>query len=213
MSTQNQVSLKLIIDKKGQRILYGEADKKFVDFLFTILSLPVGTVIRLLSTEGMVGPLGKLYSSVDALNINYFEPNQHKDNLLKPTVPTTTRSQVGNLLKIESSASTIYYLCNRAGGSCANYSATCGTRCPTCNSLINRTLYHVAGTGEVKPIEGGYVKGMVSYMVMDDLTVKPMSSMSKISVLNDLNVEDVAQIEEKLIYLGMNEVYYIHYIV
>jgi len=43
-----KVSLKLFIDKKRQRVLYAEADKDFVDFLFSIFTLPLGVVTRLL---------------------------------------------------------------------------------------------------------------------------------------------------------------------
>jgi hypothetical protein len=36
-----KVSLKLVVDKKNQRVLFAEADKEFVDFLLSIFSLPV----------------------------------------------------------------------------------------------------------------------------------------------------------------------------
>lgn len=58
---------------------------------------------------------------------------------------------------------------------------------------------YVYGANEERPTETGYVKENVMYMVMDDLTVKPMSSIYTISVLNAFKV-DVAQIEEKVIY-------------
>ncbi|XVF83481.1 hypothetical protein PTKIN_Ptkin16aG0491300 [Pterospermum kingtungense] len=37
------VSLKLLVDSTNQRVLFAEAGKDFADFLFNILSLPVGT--------------------------------------------------------------------------------------------------------------------------------------------------------------------------
>lgn len=61
----NTVSLKLLIDTKGHKVLFAEAGKDFVDFIFTLLALPVGTVIRLLSKDNMVSSLGKLYDSLD----------------------------------------------------------------------------------------------------------------------------------------------------
>lgn len=69
MATPNSstVSLKLLIDSKHQRVLFAEAGKDFVDFLFTLLSLPIATVIRLLSKDGMVGSFGKVYESVENL--------------------------------------------------------------------------------------------------------------------------------------------------
>ncbi|PQQ00084.1 hypothetical protein Pyn_28387 [Prunus yedoensis var. nudiflora] len=62
MATSNtrSESLKLLIDTKGGKVLFAEASKNVVDFLFTLLSLLVGTVIKLLSKDGVVGSLGKL---------------------------------------------------------------------------------------------------------------------------------------------------------
>ena len=81
------VSLKLLIDSKRQKVLFAEAGKDFVDFLFILLSLPVGTVVRLLSTEGVVGSFGKLYQSVEKLDSTYMQPQLNKDILLKPKSP------------------------------------------------------------------------------------------------------------------------------
>ncbi|GJX53722.1 DUF674 family protein [Tanacetum coccineum] len=47
-SDSTKVTLKLLIDTKSKEVLFSEANKEFVDFLFNILSLPVGTVIKLL---------------------------------------------------------------------------------------------------------------------------------------------------------------------
>ncbi|CAL8155979.1 unnamed protein product [Prunus armeniaca] len=78
------VRLKLLIDKKHKKVLFAKASKDFVDFLFTLLSLPVGIVIRLLSKKRMVGCLGKLYGNLENLNDTYLQPNLNKDVLLKP---------------------------------------------------------------------------------------------------------------------------------
>ncbi|PON75319.1 hypothetical protein PanWU01x14_042860 [Parasponia andersonii] len=53
---------------------------------------------------------------------------------------------------------------------------------------------------------GGYVKGVVTYMVMDDLGVKPMSTTSSVSILKKLNVKDVGVLEERTVKLGLNEI-------
>ncbi|KAG6415134.1 hypothetical protein SASPL_122536 [Salvia splendens] len=53
--SDSKVSMKLLIDTQGKRVLFAEAGKDCVDFLFHILSLPVATII------GMVGSLPNLY--------------------------------------------------------------------------------------------------------------------------------------------------------
>ncbi|XVF83475.1 hypothetical protein PTKIN_Ptkin16aG0490700 [Pterospermum kingtungense] len=67
------ISLKLFIDPKSHRVLFAEAGKEFVDFLFLIQALPVGTVTSLLTKQEMAGCLGNLYhwtgivESIDAV--------------------------------------------------------------------------------------------------------------------------------------------------
>lgn len=82
------MSLKLLIDSKAKKVLFGEAGKDFVDFLFQIMSLPIGTVIRLVTEKEMVGCLGHLYKSIYAQSSDYFQPNVDKDALLKPNTNT-----------------------------------------------------------------------------------------------------------------------------
>lgn len=52
----------------------------------------------------------------------------------------------------------------------------------------------------------GYVKGVVTYMVMDDLVVNPMSTLSSTTLLNKFNVTDLNRLDEKVIEFDMNEV-------
>ncbi|XVF23803.1 hypothetical protein REPUB_Repub13aG0070400 [Reevesia pubescens] len=93
-----KVNLKLLVDVRGQRVLFGEAGKDFVDFLFNIMSLPVATVVRLLNKEGMVGSLGNLYQSIENLSDVYMQPFQDKEALLKPKVLTSGGTNLPQLL-------------------------------------------------------------------------------------------------------------------
>ncbi|CAN1269331.1 hypothetical protein LINPERPRIM_LOCUS13546 [Linum perenne] len=42
-------------------------------------------------------------------------------------------------------------------------------------------------------------------MVMDNLEVKPMSTISSITLLNKFNIQQVGALEEKVVELGMDE--------
>ncbi|XP_050249236.1 uncharacterized protein LOC126696561 [Quercus robur] len=203
------VSLKLLIDSKGQRVLFAEAGKEFVDFLITILALPIGTVIRLLKKQGMVGCLQNFYESIESLSDTYLQPKQNKDSLLKPKVYISGGGVVPlQLPNIESSTSRKFYRCVQGH---AYVSDDRTTSCPSCTrSSITMTseLIYVdsrSGNNSGSSSEGGYVKGVVTYMVMDDLVVKPMSTISSITLLNNFNVKDVGALEEKVVDLGMEE--------
>ncbi|KAG5022579.1 hypothetical protein JHK82_018489 [Glycine max] len=71
-STQEeQISLKLLVYKKTNKVILAEAGKDFVDVLFCFLTMPLGTIARLVQTSdlgpGGVGCLSSLYGSVTNL--------------------------------------------------------------------------------------------------------------------------------------------------
>ncbi|KAM5585219.1 hypothetical protein ABKV19_004555 [Rosa sericea] len=229
--SKSTVSLKLLIDTKRQKVLFAEAGKDFVDFLFTLLSLPVGTVIRLLSKDGMVGSFGKLYDSVENLDLTYMEPKLNKDILLKPKAPVAGPNILGllDLANVDEPAARnkVFYMCskrnnhnniNRRGQcNCSGSEPTAHLyvtedpieQCPECNHHMCSQATYV---GQPKTTvaasrfgAAGYVKGLVTYIIMDDLEVKPMSTISSITLLNRFNVKDVGTLEEKVVDLGMNE--------
>ena len=59
-----------------------------------------------------------------------------------------------------------------------------------------------ASTGGAK----GFVQGVVTYTVLDDLTVTPMSTISGITLLNTFAVKDLGDLHETTVQLGYNEV-------
>ena len=220
-----QLSLKLLTDTKTKKVLFAEAGKDVVDFLFSLLSLPVGSIIKLLTKEKMVGCIVNLYKSVENLDDTYIQSNQNKNLLLNP--PTASSSPLKNTLfltePVEASSTTVvkkFYRCDYAMSSdnCIIYTDVPGTRWPNCNELMGVELRYVApdvataataataaaGGGE----SGGFVKGvgMVTYSVTDDLTVKPLSIISCIALLNKLRVKEVGSLEECTVILGMKEV-------
>ncbi|CAA0840186.1 Unknown protein [Striga hermonthica] len=205
----SSISLKLLIDTRAKRVLFAEAGKDCVDFLFYILSLPVAKLIDLVGKQGMVGSIANLYESIENLNDSYVQADQAKDTLLKPSY---TASSAVPLLALEDSSSGAgrkkFYRCSY-GSSCMNYvSDGPNATCPYCKQLMSRDLTYVAPP-VVKSVssgaEGGFVKGVVTYMVMDDLSVSPMSTISSITLLNKFNVKEVGALEEKVVSFGMTE--------
>ncbi|KAJ1400192.1 hypothetical protein SESBI_29752 [Sesbania bispinosa] len=206
-STSSKVTLKLLIDTKNQKVLFAEASKAVIDFLFNLLRLPVGTVVRLLSKNGMVGSIGNLYQSVENLNENYMQPNLHKDALLKPSsieisglLPSNTYS--GN---VHDDFGTKFYMCL---GRC-NSNVTCDNKTVCQCGRVMATEVRYVGKKvtdqENISLKSGFVKEIVTFMVMDDLVVEPMSTISSITLLNKFNVKEVGTLQEKVVELGMPE--------
>ncbi|XP_022011477.1 uncharacterized protein LOC110911182 [Helianthus annuus] len=174
----SKVTLKLFINKKEQRVLFAEASKDFIDFLFSLLVLPVGTVIKLSGNQHTLDGLAKLYESVSDLDNDYIQPNKNKDIILKPTssvlffspheVPLLPAEAFSKPSRDDDSYEDGYY-------------------------------YHPARRNAR---ERGFVMGLVKYMVMDDLGVSPMPTFS--TLLNKF-IKDLDALEEKVINIGMNE--------
>ncbi|XLT10700.1 hypothetical protein HN51_056493 [Arachis hypogaea] len=129
-STKTSLSMKLLIDTKGKKVLFAEASKEVVDFLFTLLQLPLATVVKLLTKEVAVGCLGNLYSSVENLNHIYMQSNLSKDLLLSPTVLGPTSPSISCLLPSAAGMITPkLYGCNNSNCNTISdlYNSFCGT--------------------------------------------------------------------------------------
>ncbi|KAK7357968.1 hypothetical protein VNO80_17266 [Phaseolus coccineus] len=209
-SSSSKLTLKLLIDTNRDKVLFAEASKAVVDFLFNLLRLPIGTVIRILNKDHMVGSLGNLYQSVENLDEAYMQPNQQKDLLLKPSAAISS-SQISGLLppiddsSCNFSATALFYRCPSHSSH-----VTCDSRtpCPVqqCGKKMDSKVSFVGGDAKESFADrGGFGKEVVTYMVIDDLVIQPLSSISSITLLNKFNVSEVGALKEKVVVLDMNQ--------
>ncbi|KAF7131599.1 hypothetical protein RHSIM_Rhsim09G0160000 [Rhododendron simsii] len=205
-SSKEVITLKLLVDTKNNRVLFAEAGKDFVNFLVTLLSLPVSTVVCLLTTKNMVGSLGNLYDSIENLSDTYMQPNQSKEVLLKPKVAVHSTEAYLLLTDDDSPAPAVnkMYKC----GNCHRFvTDDPKATCPSCLSTMSTEVTFVPSKVANSDLsgEGGYVKGAVTYMVMDDLVVMPMSTISGFALLSKFIATNVQSLEEKVVSFGMDE--------
>ncbi|XP_048140258.1 uncharacterized protein LOC125316291 [Rhodamnia argentea] len=99
-----------------------------------------------------------------------------------------------------------YYGCSyRVHANCSNYLAKEGSAiCPQCSYSMGQPVTLVKPAAELDA-KAGFVLGEVMYMVTDDLEVKPMSTISSITLLKKFNAEEIEHLEEKVVSLGMDE--------
>ncbi|KAF3337471.1 hypothetical protein FCM35_KLT18058 [Carex littledalei] len=211
----NELTLKLLIDKKTNKVLFGEASKDVVDFIFSLLALPLGAVTKLLTKDAMVGSIGEVYHSLGKLNETYILSNDKVSSLVNPALASTSNTKPNFLLpqstQEDTKDRTIYRCASSHYGSCGYVSEAYGVSCPNGHGSMNVVAKFV----EPKPVassvvgvgsEGkGYVKGVVTYSVMDDLTVVPMSTISSITLLNKFQIKDLGSLEEKTVSIGFEE--------
>lgn len=246
------MQLKLLIDKKEQKVLFAEAGKDFVDFVFTLVSLPFATAVKLLKRHNehadMAGSLATIYQSIENFDVAYLQPNVKKDTLLAPffdvkphpllsgnwahsgLAPVAKRMYAcGSPPPAVNNSSNIFsfYALNISNGGsfkcCPHVTEDPRNCCPGCNKFMTREINYVPSLA-AKLIEGssstssttscgsdnagGCVKGLVRYLVMDDLEVKTMSTISSLSMLSTFNVKAISDLEEKTVSLGLDEVNY-----
>ncbi|PNX74767.1 DUF674 family protein [Trifolium pratense] len=85
----DKVTLRVLVDKEKNKVVYAEAGKDFVDVLFSFLTLPLGTIARLVAKESNIeavrfGSISSLYQSVSDLDEQYLWSKTCKDMLLMP---------------------------------------------------------------------------------------------------------------------------------
>ncbi|KAL1295646.1 hypothetical protein HN51_056501 [Arachis hypogaea] len=207
----SNLSLKLLLDSKNKKVLFAEASKEVVDFLFTLLQLPLATVIKLLTKEAVVGCLGNLYSSVENLNHVYMQPNLSKDLILNPAILGSSPSISGLLPSAAINHSNMTPKLFRCSQSCSYtvtdvYDSICAAcRTGRMTAKVNYIKGEAPATAAPNKSNNGFVKEVITYMIMDNLLIQPMSTISGITMLNQFNVKDVGVLKETVVQLGMKE--------
>jgi hypothetical protein len=208
------MSMNLLVDTKSNRVLYAEAGKDVVDFLFLLLTLPLGRADRLLRTvDGSVGSIGNLYASVEGLEAKYICLANAKDALLTPAGLCESGKLVELLNAMAPAVTTQIFWCSSnlsSYPSCRNYvTMASGTPCGYCGAKMTTPLNLVGPIGGgVTPAvaAAGFVQQIVTYTVMDDLKVSHTPTISGITLLNTFGITDIRSLQEKTVQLGYAEV-------
>ncbi|PWA79500.1 hypothetical protein CTI12_AA205280 [Artemisia annua] len=87
------VQLNVFIDKQKNKVMFAEADEEFVEILFSLLILPLGTIAKLLAKHAdpmdiKVGSFTSLYQSVAQLDVKHFTNEYVKNALVNPVNST-----------------------------------------------------------------------------------------------------------------------------
>ncbi|ONM29961.1 uncharacterized protein [Zea mays] len=215
------LSMKLLIDRRTQRVLFAEASKDVVDFLFSLLTLPVATAVKLVGKDALVGCVCNLYASVEKLDSVYLQAGVAKEALLCPKVVLPAANTNSSLLRLPEppvvEPNNMYRCTGNTYGMCRTYiTDEYGKMCPHCRCSMTTAAQYLlsargscGGSGQVaapKSAAGGFVQGIVvTYTVQDDLTVTPVSSISSVSLLSTFSVRDIYDLQEKTVQLGYNE--------
>ncbi|GJN05761.1 hypothetical protein PR202_ga23425 [Eleusine coracana subsp. coracana] len=155
---------------------------------------------------------------VEELDETYVHSDQAKNALLAP-VGGYAGGKLLQLPEPQEPASLELYRCSYddvddSTECLTNLSKVIGTRCQGCGSSMTTKMKLVDSSsgsgGVVAPATStlaaaGFMQGIVTYTVMDDLKVAPMSTISGITLLNTFGITDIGMLQEKTVQLGYAE--------
>ncbi|XP_009611659.1 uncharacterized protein [Nicotiana tomentosiformis] len=201
----NSMSLKLIVSKSKQKVLYAEAGVKLVDFLFSFLAFPLGAVVKLLGGNSRLGCIDNLYKGAANLSSeNYIKSEECKNRLLSPKLFPYSGFD-SHILRVEEECRKYRYdgfgglellrNTNKIEGSSIEYEEEA--------SNLPIILDPKSPSGET--IKGeGYLKGPATFMILDNLLVTQFSPTSIITLLNQMKVS-TGDLEERTVFIGEYE--------
>ncbi|GMN23898.1 hypothetical protein TIFTF001_000316 [Ficus carica] len=193
----DSISLKVLVDKKMNRVIYAESDEDFVDIIFSFLTTLIGTIVRLTSNQSptlRMGSLNNLYTSVENMDAKYFRFQGRKAMLLSPRNWAESLCKKLKLNIDGDAAATKHFLCRTLNCShrllCHYEDAICN-----CGSLMKRKIN--LSEKESKDHGGVFVKERTRFIISDDLQVMPVSTMACFSLFSKYGITDGSAIEER----------------
>ncbi|XBI15852.1 hypothetical protein VPH35_058201 [Triticum aestivum] len=201
MATTNELSMKLLIDTKSQKVCFAEAGSDVVEFLSGLLSLPLGTVTTLPTKERMVGSIGNVVGSMEKLDANY----KSKELRLSPEVGPATLSRLQQLLspQLSNGNGSLFTRRNTRNSGAYNEHSS---------EYVAAMLAAAGANLNVAPAAAAptTVLPTSTYTVGDDLSVTPASFFTTIPMLGitrfaQCGVKDFSVMQEKTVKIGKEE--------
>jgi hypothetical protein len=192
------VAVKLFVDKENQKVLFAESDKDSVDVLFSFLTMPLGTIVRILGKQSGVGCLDELYKSVESLSIDHFQTEACKTLLLRPH--NAAARQCERLkVRVDDTNPRAIYLCSNTECLAVTFSSVpdvvCIHKCKPygCNGRHSRHMELPENDNAVVGFAdgGGFVQSGLKFIITDDLQVSPASTSLVFSMLDNFGLNEM----------------------
>ncbi|XP_019232440.1 PREDICTED: uncharacterized protein LOC109213138 [Nicotiana attenuata] len=198
---ESKILLKLLVDKKKDQVVAAEAKVDFMDILVSLLTLLLGTIIRLIKAEaGVVGCMNNLYQSVENLSEEDLFIEQCKTMLLNPRNPYP-KYCMRLKMHVDDTVFEKYYECS----DCSKHSYFMNVAC-SCEGKFTKEKFLKNSVENTVGDEYVFLKGGISFLITDDLQVKCASPSSLVQILSNVGLSDMNQVEEMHVEVGKNEV-------
>ncbi|XP_012844356.1 PREDICTED: uncharacterized protein LOC105964378 [Erythranthe guttata] len=206
-------SLRVFLHKQKTKVLFAEVESDFADVLLSFLTLPLGTIVRVLKKhygEGQethvvnIGSLTNLYDSLSNLDGVYFWTEGCKEVLLNPT--SSFRDECRKLkLDISETQPTEHFTCPLP-----KCYASCNMDClsvyyDTSECNCGRKRVRKIGPQAINRAGGIFTVDIASFIISDDLRVFPNST-GFIHTLRNLGITDMDLGELRIVTFGFSEI-------
>ncbi|CAN6696078.1 unnamed protein product [Malus baccata var. baccata] len=194
---KNVITLKALVDRGSNKVIFVESDSDFIDVLFSFLTMPMGRIVRLAedSVPVEIGCMRNLYQSIEKFDVRNFWSNECREMLLLPC--NSADLQCKNLkLKIDNDRPTEYFRCDV----CFSLSYYEWIFCPTCSSFLDLEILV-----DNPQVGGVFVKWRPRLIITDDLQVISPVSAASICLFSKLGVTDSKTTEELTFNMGVQE--------
>ncbi|KAL7128790.1 hypothetical protein ABFS83_13G017900 [Erythranthe nasuta] len=171
-SNSKKMVLKVVLQKSTNKILFAQSDEGFVDFLCSLLAIPLGGAECLLGGKSRLTSVDNIYNSIADIHNNYLVCGGNmKDRLMKPKLPHgyITKNPILPITEEDYSRTECY---------------------PSFGTIIFDSVKFSREQGE-------YMRGSKMYKITDDLTVTPLCMTAIISDLKELKIplSDIKELE------------------
>ncbi|KAL6143475.1 hypothetical protein ACLB2K_054170 [Fragaria x ananassa] len=203
---EENISLKALVDRGRNRVIFVEADNDFIDVLFSFLTIPMGRIVRLARDHSIpleMGCMNKLYQSIEKLDVQVFRSNACRDMLLLPYSAANCYCKNLKLKIVDDAEPTRFMCCAYYNHSWLSYYAnvTCGFN--SCSYPINSELHLSVDDSQVGEV---FVKEGARVIITDDLQVIPPLSAASISLFTKLGATNSNTTEELTFSIGVEQV-------
>ena len=206
-----------MVDMEKTWVVAAEASGDFIDTLFGFLTLPLGTLIRLVSNKqkhdqpaevGCMTCINNLYQSVENSDSEVFWNKICKQMLLHPRNPCESLCQ--NLeLNVDDTEPTKYFTCSSScgvGWDPFSLSSFEGASCCSCGKLMNKKVKLLEDPSEKTHRDGIFVKGKAKYLVLNDFKVLRSSPSNFVKELIPRGYRDFGKLTEISLNVGLTKV-------
>ncbi|XP_028783527.1 uncharacterized protein LOC114739711 [Neltuma alba] len=202
--------LRLLVDRERNRVVVAEASGDFVNALLSFLTLPLGTIIRLLSNKQKqqpieVGCINNLYQSVQNFDTQVFWNGTCKKMLLWPRNPCEKLCQKLKF-NVDDTEPTKYMMCGSCGGGNRTLLSTfAGVSC-SCGKLMDKEMKLEGEENNSKGEDGVFVRGDTMYLIFDDLRVLENFPGNTVHYLVQRGHTDLTKLTEVAPNVGLNQI-------